>query len=646
MPACHARYKEDVRLIRARADLLMTGIVLENELDATISYRRGHLEMPVAGCRTVRRWKQSKWSGHSEHICVGAKGHADSIVPDRFARAHPTERNLEESTADMSDAQFGTDPDVRRIPRARMVLYLALAIVCLSFFGAIRMGIDRGLPDSIGEESWGRVLFAIGAAITEMEHGGYGYTIASVMETVLTSAGLTGDPKILADLGVKFPDNLHSPELINAAIDKAVHFKWPFNPNEAIRGSGGDDLGLVDYTRLSFYLFGYRIQSLYVLYFVILAISVTSFLWAFRAQPGFLLLAATACAAQVLLFASSLFNQSNLGTTADPRFLSVLAIIPGMHLACLIISKSRPTPINIGLAVLQSVILIFAFWIRSTAIWVLTALSLLAIAVALWKILQRRFNWRALWCWGILLGVWGLQAFLGSTALHPVYRDKGEISHHIVWHSLFYQLQFHPRWEENYASQYDHAVYDDLPQVAAKRYLLRNPPPDPQRVYLTEDHQYLQVAASETYIRKAFFEFFSNDPAFVLETYLIYSPAKIFQLLGALTRSLPLGIENVQRLDSSIWVRAAALLLCLALIVLAALLALDDVDSRRAALGALLVTVGFLLSLLPILPAPDFHTVADQYYLLLIVLVSWTTVGLCFGIRVCLRPVSRQNLAA
>jgi hypothetical protein len=558
----------------------------------------------------------------------------------------PTERDLEESAADMSDAQFGTHPDFGRTPRVHIVLYLTLVIVCLSLFSTIRIGIDRGLPDSIGEESWGRVLFAVGAAITQMEHGGYGYTIAGVIESVLTSAGLTGDPKLLADLGVKFPDNLHSPELINSAIDKAVHFKWLFNPNEAIRGSGGDDLGLVDYARLSFRLFGYRIQSLFVLYFLILGISVLAFLWAFRMQPGFMLLAATASTAQVLLFASILFDRSNLGTIADPRFLSVLAIIPGMHLACLIISKSRPTPINIGLAVLQSVILIFAFWIRSTAIWVLAALSLLAIAVALWKILQRRFNWRALWCWGILLGVWALQASLGSIALHPVYRHKGEISHHVVWRSLFYQLQFHPRWEAKYASQYDHAVYDELPEVAAKKYLLRHPPKDPQRVYLTEDHQYLQVAASETYSRKAFFEFFSNDPAFVLETYLIHSPAKIFELLAALTRSLPQGMENVWRLDSSIWMKAAPLLLCLALIVLAALLALDDVDSQRAALGALLVTAGFFLSLLPILPAPNFHTVADQYYLLLIVLVIWTTVGLCFGIRVCLRPVSRQNLAA
>ena len=79
---------------------------------------------------------------------------------------------------------------------------------------------------------------------------------------------------------------------------------------------------------------------------------------------------------------------------------------------------------------------------------------------------------------------------------------------------------------------------------------------------------------------------------------------------------------------------------------LPALLALDEVDSQRAALGALLVAAAFFLSLLPILPAPDFHTIADQYYLLLIVFVSWTVVGLCSGIRVCLWLVSRQNLAA
>ena len=78
------------------------------------------------------------------------------------------------------------------------------------------------------------MLFAIGAEVTKMEHGGYGYTISHVVESVLIQAGLTGNDQKLAGLGTKFSDNLRNSMLINAAIDKAVHFKWPFNANEQV----------------------------------------------------------------------------------------------------------------------------------------------------------------------------------------------------------------------------------------------------------------------------------------------------------------------------------------------------------------------------------------------------------------------------
>jgi hypothetical protein len=129
---------------------------------------------------------------------------------------------------------------------------LTVIVVCAALFAAFRVGVAHGFPDAIGRENWGRVLFAVGTAISQREHGGYGYTLSTVIETVLTYAGFTNDPKILADIGTSYPDNLHNPKLINAAIHKAVRFKWPFNPNEAVRGSGGDDIGLVDYARLSF----------------------------------------------------------------------------------------------------------------------------------------------------------------------------------------------------------------------------------------------------------------------------------------------------------------------------------------------------------------------------------------------------------
>src|SRR5207344_2208913 len=102
--------------------------------------------------------------------------------------------------------------------------------------------------------------------------------------------GLTGDPDILVPLGVQFPSNLRDPRLINSAIEKAARFKWPFNPDEAVRGSGGDDLGFVDYVRLSFLMFGHKIQSLYYTYFVIFGISAAVFLYAFRARGAYLML--------------------------------------------------------------------------------------------------------------------------------------------------------------------------------------------------------------------------------------------------------------------------------------------------------------------------------------------------------------------
>ena len=172
----------------------------------------------------------------------------------------------------------------------RLLPWLAAAIVCLCLVAAFRIGIDRGFRDTIGMGNWGRILFGVGTAITQMDHGGYGYAMSTVIETVLTYGGLTNDPKILAPLGTEFPANLRDPTLINAAIDKAARFIWPFNPAEAVRGSGGDDLGFVDYVRLSFLVFGHNIQSLYYTYFLILGISAAAFLYAFRAAPAHLML--------------------------------------------------------------------------------------------------------------------------------------------------------------------------------------------------------------------------------------------------------------------------------------------------------------------------------------------------------------------
>jgi hypothetical protein len=458
-----------------------------------------------------------------------------------------------------------------------------------------------------------------------MDHGGYGYALSTVIETILTYGGLTDDAKILAPLGVEFPDNLHDPALINAAIDKAAKFRWPFNPEEAIRGSGGDDLGFVDYVRLSFLVFGHKIQSLYYTYFLIFGVSAAVFLWTFRSRPALLMLVVITSVAQIILFASNLFASHNLGSISDPRFLSILAVVPGLHLGCLLLDRSPPSTINVASAIVQSIILVFAFWIRASAIWVILAIAVFAGLVTISGLLKRRNELRRVWCLGILLAVLAVHTLWVTMTLHPIYRSEGEISHHVFWHAVFYQLQFHPSWNKNYAASYDFATGDQLPRVAAKKYLLRHPPLHPDEVYLTEDRQYLRVAPSEAYIRRAYFEFFANDPRFVLESLLIYNPLAMAIVLAGHLSSLD-RTTVIELLSASV-----------VLLILAAFLVADSDQLRLFKHGVLLTTGGFFVSLSPILlTVPNYPTMGDQYFALLIMLGCWVVLAFATGLRVLL----------
>jgi hypothetical protein len=515
-----------------------------------------------------------------------------------------------------------------RARTARLFLWLAVAIVSVSLIAAFRVGVERGFRDTIGSGSWGRILFGVGTAIVQMDHGGYGYALSTVIETILTYGGLTDDPKILAPLGVEFPGNLRDPTLINAAINKAARFEWPFNPEEAIRASGGDDLGFVDYVRLSFLAFGHRIQSLYYTYFLIFGVSAAVFLWTFRSRPALLMLLVITSVAQNILLVSNLFASHNLGSISDPRFLSIMAIIPGVHLGCLLLDHSPPSIVNVASAIVQSIILVFAFWIRASAIWVILAVAIFAGLITIWGLLKRRNELRRVWCLGILLAVLAAHTLWVTMTLHPIYRSEGEISHHVFWHAVFYQLQFHPRWNEKYAASYDFATADELPRVAARKYLLRHPPPHPEEVYLTKDHQYLRIAPSEAYVRKAYFEFFANDPRFVLESLLIYNP------LGT-------AVVFAGYLSSLDWTTVMELLSAsVVLLILAGFLVADSDQRRLFKHGVLLATGGFFVSLLPILlTVPSYPTMGDQYFALLIMLGCWAVLAFATGLRVLLGRV-------
>jgi hypothetical protein len=139
---------------------------------------------------------------------------------------------------------------------------------------------------------------------------------------------------MLKAAGLTFPENLRDPIVIENAIKKAIAHNWPFNPNEQVTGSSGDDVGLVDYVRLSFILFGEKVVGFFLTYFMLVGTSFLAAIIAFRKIPGIL--------AVFVLYAIALFVLLK-SALLDPRFLSTLALVPAAHIALAMLVQLRPS---------------------------------------------------------------------------------------------------------------------------------------------------------------------------------------------------------------------------------------------------------------------------------------------------------------
>jgi hypothetical protein len=417
-------------------------------------------------------------------------------------------------------------------PRSLMALkyfrWLMIVFVVGGLFSAFRLGLDRGFEHTIGAESYGRIGFATCAAITDVAHHGPGrYICNNTVETVLAYAGLSGDEQALAALGTKYPDNLRDQTLIDNAIKKAVLF--PITPaHTQFRGAGPDDIGMVDFVKLAFTLFGYNLISLYLTYFTFLGSSVWAFFRAFGDRPAYLATLAVTVFAHLALLSSAIFDFTpyTFGTVTNPRFLSAIAIIPGLHIAFSMMSNTRIDWYQAIFVAFQASIVVFAISIRAVAIWVPFGLAVLG--TALW--LSRRCP-RSLWPLGMLLGIWVVHAVYIVQVLDPIYARMGGTGSHSVWHSIYYSLQAHPNWKAKYDESHRYATGDNQPWAGAENYLARHPLQKGD-VPLYFDDSYPNYAGMEKYVRASFFEFARSDPKFVLETFLIYKPRELLVVTG------------------------------------------------------------------------------------------------------------------
>jgi hypothetical protein len=230
-----------------------------------------------------------------------------------------------------------------------------------------------------------------------------------------------------------------------------------------------DDKGIVDYIKLAFFVFGYSSISLIYLYCLILFLSSLIFYLRFSNNLGaivtlFVFLLAHACVMPPVTV------NSQLQTVLALRFMSVLAMIPTLHLMLEMLKTNPPPRYSKNLIIIfgltQLAIILFILQIRFSSIWMVVCILSISLFILLAMIFypltsHRYFHFKVSLgiAISLIIGMIGLQQYK-HYAYDSAYFKVGGASH-VFWHSIYSGLAYHPQFsKENKIYIDDNSVID------------------------------------------------------------------------------------------------------------------------------------------------------------------------------------------
>lgn len=333
--------------------------------------------------------------------------------------------------------------------RLRMFLpaVLLLLIMVQTFSVAIKDKMHQRIPESLDHYAE-----AISIVISHVKFNLNGYTGYRNIYDTLIANGFGWD-------------NHENPIVLNEAIQKAKEVSVP--GSEYLLFSV-NDTGFSDYIRMAFKFFGYAIESFLYLYFLFLFIQVAVFFIEFRRND-------LAVAGLVLFLLShyiivnGVFGAGyNLWTVHNNRFLSVLGILPLMHI-CLLAFFQKPLRFSTFFgASVQILIFVFILHCRSSAFWMLGPLFLIGI---MWAVKRLKPSVSQNLCKGklsiladmnvkswpviIALGAVFLSVAVKPYILNREYYGEKNIANHIFWYPIYVGLAINPEIRKIYGPRPD-----------------------------------------------------------------------------------------------------------------------------------------------------------------------------------------------
>jgi hypothetical protein len=458
-----------------------------------------------------------------------------------------------------------------------------ILLLALSFRG----GIDRAHDATIVLRSGAHFFNAVCAILSTEKYGTGRYVCAVTAHRNMEAIGLGYEEATLARLGKGLDELGRETAFLNDALKKLFQTAPPAEDGGVTAIGWAMDAGYMDFVDLAFRIFGPKVESLYLTFFLFLAGSTT--LACIQFYDRFLVLFSLLSFQYVLFFFLHETDAWEIYSFTNPRFLSILAVIPLLHALFLILYQVRSSGRAILLFLPQAALMAATGDFRATAYW--TVIALMVFCVLLVGA-ARRQSWsyqRAVGvCWPalpIFLCMAAVTVFV-ETITDPRLVEMGGMKGHAFWQSIYYNLQLHPDWTKKYSDQHAGATGDEAVWVAVKAYRKR---------YHLESEPLTQISY-EKQTRAVFFEFIRNDPWYFIE----------LKYLNAATI-----VEVVRAFLSRVWASLPWPFLILAACTAVGLA--TRVRTRAESLSTLTWCTVTVVALVAIVAAPTWVTVVTIY---------------------------------
>jgi hypothetical protein len=314
--------------------------------------------------------------------------------------------------------------------------YIAAILTGFSFMinlvAALQLGMDRVAPEVAGVGDIG-----ISIAISNLKWNLNGYVAYKQIFNTLLLNGMDGINWVTANYS-------REPGVLNYAIQKAIALEDP--TSSGLQYIAYYEPGIADYYKLSFLLFGYKIESFFYLYFLILFISTLVYFFQFKKQPiAIAILNIYLLSHLSILLLIPSIGGDQLWALHSSRGITVLCILPILHILFLTLysSKQKPHYSTLLGATIQIVLFLFVLRIRFSGNWLLLFLvSVCVVSIGFQYIKERRrinpmLLTARLWpMMLVILAVLTMKAIAPFT-LDPGYFTGSGLPRYPFWHGIY-----------------------------------------------------------------------------------------------------------------------------------------------------------------------------------------------------------------